>query len=75
MAAHQSTPSLHPLFSQILDSWCGQQVALVDRILSRNQLRCCEFDNDEFGCGALGTITHLESERELCAKHYSEVSL
>ena len=62
-----------PGFPQLLDTLLGAQIRRVDSIL-QNSLRCCEFD-DEFGCGAVATITHLDSERELCPKHFRLIEI
>ena len=32
-----------------------------------------EDQSHEFACGAKATVTDLDSERDLCAKHYAEV--
>jgi hypothetical protein len=69
LAASNLSPALSPFFSAFLDS----QVELIDRILAP-KLHCCEFE-DEFGCGELGVVTEIESEREYCPRHFRQVSL
>ncbi|MCU1338819.1 MAG: hypothetical protein JWO19_4400 [Bryobacterales bacterium] len=74
MAANQHTALSSLGFQQPFSSFLESQLRSIDRMLGAPTLHCCEFE-DEFGCGALGTITDLESEREYCAKHFRNVSL
>ena len=63
-----------PGFQQVLTACLDREIERVSRILAESNLHCCEFD-DEFGCGAIATVTDLESEREYCPKHFRCVSL
>jgi len=73
--AHHTLPQLfHPGFQQVLDGALGQQIRRIERVLSLAELHCCEFE-DEFGCGAVATVSDLESEREYCPRHFRNVSM
>jgi hypothetical protein len=75
MAAHQSTPSLHPLFSQILDNVVNAQIRHIDRAF-RQSLPACEYEHPDFGmCGRIAKVTDLDSERPLCGLHFHMIQL
>jgi len=73
VAAHQHTLLFHPGFQQVFDGALGQQIRRIERVLSEAELDCCEFE-DEVGCGAVATVSDLESEREYCPRHFRVVS-
>ncbi len=73
MAATQSSISFSPGFEQLLNNLLDQQIRRVSRVVAQSQLQCCEFE-DEFGCGAIATVGDLDSERELCGRHFRAVS-
>jgi hypothetical protein len=75
MAAHQSTPSLHPLFSQILDNVVNAQIRQIDRAF-RQSLPACEYEHPEYGlCGRIAKGTDLDSERPLCGLHFHMIQM
>jgi hypothetical protein len=75
MAAHQSTPSLHPLFSQILDNVVNAQIRQIDRAF-RQSLPACEYEHPEYGlCGRIAKVTDLDSERPLCGLHFHMIQM
>lgn len=61
-----------PFFGEVLAGCLDQHIGRVERIILP-KLHCCEFE-DEFGCGELGVVTDLESERQYCRKHFQAVS-
>lgn len=79
MAVHQSNSS--EVFYHPSESFINRQLLNVDEVLMRvnrtldalPKLFTCQFDS-EFGCGELGVVTDLDSEREYCGKHFREVS-
>jgi hypothetical protein len=75
MAVHQSSPSLHSFFSQLLDNVVGHEIRRVDSILAESHLRTCEYEDDYFRCGAIATVTEVESERDYCLRHFGEINL
>jgi hypothetical protein len=75
MAIHHSTPQLHPLFSQLLDNLAGRQIRRADSILAEAHLGTCEYEDDFFGCGAVATVTEVESERHYCLRHFRGINL
>jgi hypothetical protein len=75
MAAHQSTPSLHPLFSQILDNVVNAQIRQIDRAF-RQSLPACEYEHPEYGlCGRIAKVTDLDSERPMCGLHFHMIQI
>lgn len=75
MAAHQSTPSLHPVFSQILDNVVNAQIRRIDRAF-RQSLPACEYEHPEYGmCGRIAKVTDLDSERPMCGLHFHMIQL
>jgi hypothetical protein len=75
MAAHQSTPSLHPLFSQILDNVVNAQIRQIDRAF-RQSLPACEYEHPDFGlCGRIAKVTDLDSERPMCGLHFHMIQI
>jgi hypothetical protein len=70
MAAHQSTPVLHPVFQQILDNVVNAQIRRIDRAF-RQSLPACEYEHPDFGmCGRIAKVTDLDSERPMCGLHF-----
>jgi hypothetical protein len=70
MAAHQSTPSLHPVFQQILDNVVNAQIRRIDQAF-RQSLPACEYEHPEYGlCGRIAKVSDLDSERPLCGLHF-----
>jgi hypothetical protein len=75
MAAHQSTPVLHPVFQQILDNVVNAQIRQIDRAF-RQSLPACEYEHPDFGlCGRIAKVTDLDSERPLCGLHFHMIQL
>jgi hypothetical protein len=74
VAAPHRTLLFSPGFQQLLDQCLDQQIRLVEQVVRESHLQCCEFD-DEFGCGAIATVGELDSERELCVRHFRQVNL
>ncbi|HTS59194.1 MAG TPA: hypothetical protein VMH03_16740 [Terriglobales bacterium] len=75
MAVHHSTPPLHPVFSQLLDNLVERQLRQFDSIPAESHLGICEYEDDFFGCGAVATVTELESERDYCLRHFLAINL
>jgi hypothetical protein len=75
MAVHQSTPPLDPVFSQVFDNPVGRELRRVDSILAESHLGTCEYEDDFYGCGALATVTEVESERDYCLRHFRAINL
>lgn len=77
MAVHHSTPQLHPLFSQLLDTLVGKEIRRVDSILAEARLTTCQFEEERnpCGCGAPATVTDLDSERDYCLNHFRVINL
>lgn len=71
MATQNLSPLTHPFVGEVLAGCLDRLIQRVDRIIPK--FTCCEFD-DEFGCGELGVVFDLESEREYCRKHFRQVS-
>jgi hypothetical protein len=69
---------VHPGFQQLLDSWCGSQIAFVDDVLAKSVglHTTCDYEAPDhpFGCGQTATVTDLRSERGYCVRHFREVS-
>ena len=75
MAAPNSTSVLSPFFQQIIDSVVGAQIRHIDRIYQQS-LPACEYEHPEFGmCGAVASVTDLDSERPLCRAHFCSVAM
>jgi hypothetical protein len=75
MAAHQSTPVLHPVFQQILDNVVNAQIRRIDRAF-RQSLPACEYEHPDFGvCGRIAKVTDLDSERPLCEPHFNMIQI
>ena len=70
MAVHHSTPPLNPAFSQLLDNPAQPQSRCVDSVLAKSHLGTCEYEDDFVGCGAVATVTELDSQREYCLRHF-----
>lgn len=75
MAVHHSTSPLHPLFSQLLDNLVARQIRKVDSILAEAHLSTCEYEDDLYGCGAVATVTEVDSERDYCLRHFRSINL
>jgi hypothetical protein len=75
MAVHHSTSQLHPLFSQLLDNLLERKIRRVDSMLAVSHLATCEYEDDFFGCGAVATVTEVESERDYCLRHFRSINL
>ena len=75
MAVHQSTPSLDPLFSHLLGSVVGREIRRVNSFLAESQPETCEYEDDFFDCGAVATVTEVESERHFCLRHFRSINL
>ena len=75
MAVHHSTSQLHPLFSQLLGSVVGREIRQVGSILAESRPETCEYEDDFFGCGAVATVTEVESERHYCLRHFLTINL
>lgn len=73
MATHNLSPVSRPFFGEVLAGCLDRLIRRVDRI-APPKFTCCEFD-DEFGCGELGVVTEIESEREYCVKHFRSINL
>jgi hypothetical protein len=68
-------------FAQSIESWLGKEIARVDQVLARHQ----HFDNSqncayqhphfEYPCGDPASVTDLDSQQPLCAKHFRAVEL
>lgn len=67
---------IHTGFQQAMDSWFAREIARVDRVMAAHSLGSCQFEDDryEFPCGKPATVSDLDSERDLCARHFEEVS-
>jgi hypothetical protein len=75
MAVHHSIAFSSPLFSQLLDNLVGTEVRRLHSILAESHLRTCEYEDDFFGCGAVATVTEVESERDYCLRHFRAINL
>ena len=73
MAVQHSTSPLHPLSSQLLDNLIQREIHPLDSILAESHPGTCEYENDFFECGAVATVTEVESERHYC--HFLTMNL
>lgn len=69
-ASNLPSPISHP-FSSFID----EQSRLIDALLAAPRPQTCEFEDEDFGCGHVAVVTDIDSERELCGKHFRQVSL
>jgi hypothetical protein len=72
LATQNLSPVSHPFFGEVLAGCLDQHIQKISRIVLP-KLHCCEFE-DEFGCGELGVVTEIESEKEYCRKHFKVVA-
>ena len=75
MAVQHSTSHLHPISSQLLDNLVPREIRRVDSILAEAYLGTCAYEEDFFACGAVATVTELESERHYCLRHFLTINL
>ena len=74
---HRGKPKLrlpHCLSQRLL--LLGRQICQVNSIIAERQFGTCEYEGDFLGCGAVATMTEIESERDYyCLRHFLAISL
>jgi|SRR4051794_10203446 hypothetical protein len=75
MAVHHFTSPLHPLSSKLLENFVQRVIDPLDSILAESPTGTWEFEDDFFDCGAVATVTEVESERHYWLRHFRAINL
>jgi hypothetical protein len=71
LAANEFTLLAAPNFPQVLDRAIESSLGtMVDNAFARVHLTQCYWSDEHCDCKAIGTVHHIESGRDFCARHF-----
>jgi hypothetical protein len=67
-----SPPQLHPVFYEIVGRFIPIHSPAIQPPIAPPQSECC-YTSEFCDCRELATVHHLETEQDLCARHWRKV--
>lgn len=69
-----SLAALQPAISHSFEDPINYTIRRVGRIVGEAYLRTCQFEDEHCNCRARAAVHHLESEQDLCLRHFQAVN-